>query len=483
MVSIMERLQDFLESSSIHGLSYIASSRRCLRVFWMIVVFSCFLIAGALIRRSILSWQTTPVITTIETLPITEAPFPLVTVCPPRKSYTSLNYDLINMENVKMDDQTRARLVRHAVKLINDAIFERDLELMTVESGLRNWYQGYDRIYLPRKDRVTDKKTYMFYTYASSGSVTTVGFKKDFDAARFPLKITHKVYIYLPKEIQYVENASIILRIEHDTNEKESIKLNTKTFDLSQAEPLELVLPVSHCGRLCLINFNREMEPEYFKGWKLKRMTGMKVSWHYNTSVESQSFYLDKNKNFIRMVNIIHKAEPDSVGIIWDFIKEMKASWSLDVGIKDAVLQSQISAANMLPALPISNYIQDLEIEFNLTNISQVPIPDEINEETYKTGSDMFLYLAVYPPQYKWVGWMALYKDLLQSYSPKKIVTTLAGISSNSDEIESSIFLNEMSDILNMTYKKIKSVTVRKTELLDEKDKKDELLINSGNNI
>ena len=183
------------------------------------------------------------------------------------------------------------------------------------------------------------------------------------------------------------------------------------------------------------------------------------------------------------MVNIIHKAEPKSVAKMWDFIKEMKASWSLDVGIKDAVLQSQISAANMLPALPISNYIQDLEIEFNLTNISQVPIPDEINEETYKTGSDMFLYLAVYPPQYKWVGWMALYKDLLQSYSPKKIVTTLAGISSNSDEIESSIFLNEMSDILNMTYKKIKSLTIRKTELLDKKVELDELLNNSGNNI
>ena len=422
-------------------------------------------------RRSILSWQKTPVITTIETLPITEAPFPLVTVCPPRRSYTNLNYDLMNMEDVRIDDQTRARLVRLAVKLINDAIFERDLELMKVESGLRNWYRGYDRIYLPIKDRLTDKKTYLFYTYASSGSVTTVGFKKDFDAAKFPLKITYKVYIYLPKEIQYVENACIILKIEHDTNEKEYIELNNNKFDLSQAEPLELVLPVSYCGRLCLIKFNREMVPEYFKGWKLKRMTGMKVSWHYNTSVESQSFYLDRNKNFIRMVNIIHKAEPKSVSKMWDFIKEMKASWGLDVGIKDALVQNHRSAANMLATLPISNYIQDLEIEFNLTNISQEPIPDEINEETYKTGSDMFLYLAVYPPQYKWVGWMALYKDLLQGFNLKKIVTTLAGISRNSEEKELSHYvLDQMFDILNMTYKKIESVTVRKTELFEKKN-------------
>ena len=285
----------------------------------------------------------------------------------------------MTMENVRTDDQTRARLIRLAVKLINDAIFERDLQLMTVESGLRNWYRGYDRIYLPRKDRITDKKTYMFYTYASSGSVRTVGFKKDFDAARFPLKITYKVYIYLPQEIQYVENASIILRIEHDTNEKEYIMLNNNKFDLSQAEPLELVLPVSQCGRLCLINFNREMEPEYFKRWTLKRMTGMKVSWHYNTSVESQSFYLDRNKNFIRMVNIIHKAEPNSVAKMWDFIKEMKASWSLDVGIKDALVQSHNSAASKIfypkyyfPKFSIIRSKSDIP-KFSILNIPVIP--------------------------------------------------------------------------------------------------------------
>ena len=180
------------------------------------------------------------------------------------------------------------------------------------------------------------------------------------------------------------------------------------------------------------------------------------------------------------MVNIIHKAQPGSVAKMWDFIKEIKASWSLDVAIEDALFWNEISAENMLKTLPISNYLRDLEIEFNLTNISQEPMPDEIKEETYKTASDMFLYLAVYPPRYKWVGWMALYKDLLQTYSPKKIVTTLAGISSNSEEIELSIFLNQMSDILNMTYKKIESVIVRKT---DPQEEKDDLFDKSGTNI
>ena len=88
----------------------------------------------------------------------------------------------------------------------------------------------------------------------------------------------------------------------------------------------------------------------------------MKVSWHYNTSVESQSFYLEKNKNFIRMVNIIHQARPESIGKIWDFIKEMKASWCLDVGINVGRVRGEISAENTLTSLPISNYLRDLEL-------------------------------------------------------------------------------------------------------------------------
>ena len=179
------------------------------------------------------------------------------------------------------------------------------------------------------------------------------------------------------------------------------------------------------------------------------------------------------------MVNIIHQAGTDKIEQIWDFIKEMKVSWCLDVGINDALIMDQISAENMLKTLPISNYLRDLEMEFNLTNISQEPIHEEIKEATYKTGSDMFLYLAVYPPQYKWFGWMALYKDLLQGYSSKKIVTTLAGISSNSEEIKLSNFLHHMFDILNMTHKKIESVTSGKIEQLD--DEKDGLFNKSGN--
>ena len=206
----------------------------------------------------------------------------------------------------------------------------------------------------------------------------------------------------------------------------------------------------------------------------------MKVSWHYNMAAESQSYYLKMNKNFIRMINIIHQAQPDLIDKIWGFIKEIKTSWSLEVGIYDVTSLNYITSDNMVRTSQISKNLDDLEKEFNLTNISEEPIQDVIEEETYKIGSDMFFYLSLYP-EYKWAGWMGLYKDLLKSFSLKKIVTTLAGISRNSEEkIISNFVLDQMFDILNMTYKKIESVTSGKTEPLH--DEKYGLLNNSGDN-
>ena len=90
----MEVLRTFLESSTIHGLVYISTTKKNLaRIFWILVVITGFIGAGVMIYNSFQSWRDSPVKTTTETLPITEITFPKVTVCPPKNSYTDLNYD------------------------------------------------------------------------------------------------------------------------------------------------------------------------------------------------------------------------------------------------------------------------------------------------------------------------------------------------------------------------------------------------------
>ena len=82
---MMENFRNFLESSTIHGLIYISSSKKHIeRLFWILIVIGGFTCSGVLIYQSFDTWAETPITTTIETLPIEDIIFPTVTVCPPR---------------------------------------------------------------------------------------------------------------------------------------------------------------------------------------------------------------------------------------------------------------------------------------------------------------------------------------------------------------------------------------------------------------
>ena len=94
----MESFREFLESSTIHGLGYISSSRsHVTKVLWACIVITGFTIAGVLINNSYSDWRDNPVSTTISTHPISELKFPKITVCPPSGTNTALNYDLMKL--------------------------------------------------------------------------------------------------------------------------------------------------------------------------------------------------------------------------------------------------------------------------------------------------------------------------------------------------------------------------------------------------
>ena len=69
---------NFLESSSIHGLAHIAHAQKFAKVLWIFIVVSGFIGAGTLIHQSFKSWSESPIITNIETLPISEISIPKV---------------------------------------------------------------------------------------------------------------------------------------------------------------------------------------------------------------------------------------------------------------------------------------------------------------------------------------------------------------------------------------------------------------------
>ena len=107
----MDGVRTFLESSTIHGLAYISTTRKLVKLFWIVIVIAGFTGAGIMIYQSFQSWEESPVKTTIQTLPIRDITFPMVTVCPPKNTYTNLNYDMIAIKNVSLDNQTRDYLL------------------------------------------------------------------------------------------------------------------------------------------------------------------------------------------------------------------------------------------------------------------------------------------------------------------------------------------------------------------------------------
>ena len=198
----MEGLKTFLESSTIHGLSYISTTKRYVRLFWTVIVIAGFTGAGIIIYQSFDDWAENPVTTTLETLPIKELTFPKVTVCPPKNTNTNLNYDLERMKNMTLDDNIRKKLVNMVLKLIQDYTFDQvmsNLSKITEENRFYNWYAGLSEVSLPYWGEDTDPGCkylckdnllrYHLNTSSVSGSISTQYYGNNFTATKMEKEI------------------------------------------------------------------------------------------------------------------------------------------------------------------------------------------------------------------------------------------------------------------------------------------------------
>ena len=120
----MGEFTHYLESATVHGLSYIASTKRFVRLFWICVVLFGFSTAFYLIYDSFYFWKQSPISTTIETLPISQITLPNITVCPMKNSVLNLNHDIMKAGVVKLEEKTRNNLSQHAIEVIQDTFFD-----------------------------------------------------------------------------------------------------------------------------------------------------------------------------------------------------------------------------------------------------------------------------------------------------------------------------------------------------------------------
>ena len=149
----MEGVKEFLESSSIHGLGHVASTRvKLVKLLWIFLVFTGFTVAGFLIQQSFSSWANSPITTTIDTLPISELKFPNVTVCPPRNSFTNLNLDIERTRKISLSQGQRKALSKQISEVLSTSHMERKLATYNEyeeKDKYRNQYHGLSSIQLP----------------------------------------------------------------------------------------------------------------------------------------------------------------------------------------------------------------------------------------------------------------------------------------------------------------------------------------------
>ena len=116
----MEEFKEFLESSSINGLALISSTRRFVRLFWILVVLGGFAGAIYMIWESFENWRENPISTTVNTKPIADLTFPNVTVCPPKGLYLNLNHDIEKSEKLTIDNDLRNELRDYSIQVIQN---------------------------------------------------------------------------------------------------------------------------------------------------------------------------------------------------------------------------------------------------------------------------------------------------------------------------------------------------------------------------
>ena len=234
----MEYVKQFLDTSTIHGMSWISRSRKYAKLFWISIVFGGFTGSLFLIQESFSNWNNHPITTTVETLPINEINFPNVTVCPPKNLYLNLNYDFMKAGDVKLNKNTRTELLDYALDVTQNEFYKefmRNLSKLEDPDRYHNWYHGFTLIKTPFYGDGIDQLFYQVETTATSGNISTQYFGDKFNAENVEGKIHISVQVFIPQSVLFTINETLTLHVEKismaEDSDKEVMKLNCYSDD------------------------------------------------------------------------------------------------------------------------------------------------------------------------------------------------------------------------------------------------------------
>ena len=329
----MDVPNEFLETSSIAGISRIGFGSKFSRFIWFLIVSAGFGVAGYFIHEQFQAWQDSPFKTVIETFPISEIEFPKVTVCPPKNTFTNLNYDLETFENITITNETKKQVLEYFMMLVNNLKLnelKKNFSLFEERDRYIDWYNGISEIDLPALDNNLDYLSYknkfagIKYTVNScsnNGSISTKNFGDSFDTKTFStmMKMKYILVIQIPEEVRLTGNAKMILHVKMNTindipqgGGHDIIEIDNKEVDGNKWHSFKRTVKISSYRRSYHITLERSVDENYFVV-EMEKMPGFNITWSYSIDVQKQNtIYLEENKHFIHFVNILKEIDDEA---------------------------------------------------------------------------------------------------------------------------------------------------------------------------
>ena len=241
----MDIFKEFLESSTVHGLVYLSTSKTLIqRGLWGLIIAIAFSIALKLISNSYIEWNNNPVSTSVSTHPIQDLDFPNVTICPPKGYDTALNYDLVQTGKLVLTENDRKGTIlaaKNAFLIDSHKDFTNLMLAVTNPSNIDAINSGLQMAPSPYS-----QDGFEVTSWASSGSLSSPWFGKQLGSEGGPDQLFYKTnhsYHYIldlsqiPPEEVAEKNLNLVINIEVITRKnkkwKEVVKISKgakKTF-------------------------------------------------------------------------------------------------------------------------------------------------------------------------------------------------------------------------------------------------------------
>ena len=304
----MELVRTFLESSSIHGLSYIASTRKLSRVFWIVVVTVGFSIAVSLIYASFQSWTENPVMTTMETLPLSQMLLPKVTVCPPKNTFTDLNPELMLIENETLTHENREMLKKYAEDIINEHVFLDTFNKFKEENRYHNWYHGLTEIKFPKESTLQGIVSTV-YTSATQGIVQTKYFGEVFTPYNIEKKVEYLIKVFPPIDAVFDKNVSFHFKLDKVSVPEDEAgwgftdRYETSIGPINKMQSV-VVQNLTPPGNKRFVKYTRAVPDKIdLAQSQMPEMPGFKFQWSFTGNVQKNAKYTKKDKTieFVRL--------------------------------------------------------------------------------------------------------------------------------------------------------------------------------------